>query len=443
MGLFDGVLSVFKAPDPLVAWREQTDDDALQAERAKVFLGRLGETVKISSADIRSYHPTSTEVELRGEVESMPLYMKIRSDGDVDDLKLTYSAALWPMDVSFDRNAKKNEVPEEDEEERRYFHGPDVYVDGKSGEVEFRALPDELRREIIETMRLQRIRWIRSSKDEVEITMVDHVNKEHSIERVASAIALAIKLTRVRIVLHHRKPKAMQRSKDDIEGFGSLRGMAFGRGNEKMVKVDDFVEGVLAKVPAARIVDRDEEQRTEIRWTEGNVPTRVAVEIREDSFPTVTAGVRLQGVSSAFALNFDPLVRASSEDEDGWAESERKVFFDKTVFVSSATTSDDAAFLQSLPPDALLALVELCKSAQQSIVLEEQVLSMDVGLLFDHADGARAIHAATTLAKAGARIPLGSPTKGTLAIPVCCAYCKAHFFRTATDGNCKHCGAPS
>ncbi len=142
MGLFDNVMAMFKAPDPLVAWREQTDDDALQTERAKVFLGRLAETIKSESVDIRSHHPTSTELELMGGVEGMPLYMKIRSDGDVDELKLTYSAALWPMDVTFDRDASKNEEPEGDEEDRRQFYGPDVYVRGELENSEFCAIPD-------------------------------------------------------------------------------------------------------------------------------------------------------------------------------------------------------------------------------------------------------------------------------------------------------------
>lgn len=440
MGFFDGVRAFFQPADPLVAWQQLTDDDALQAARTKLFLERLAASIDSPLYDIR-VDPLSPDAELHGEVEGLKLLVKLRTSGHLDGVELTYQTPLAPLNMTYDRDAEENEgkVPDD---EVRHFQGPNVYVCDPRKVEEFRALPETLRKEIVDTMRSARIRSLDTSEDEADVQMWDDVNVPSGIARLSAAIALLVKVVKLRIVLHHRKPKADQRSRDDIEGFDTIRDMAFGRGGGNPVKVDHFAKAAASRVPGSRVVDRPEEGRVEIRWLVGGVPTRVAVELREDSFPTVTAGVRLEGVSSSFELLFDPHANATAVDDDGWAESERRVFFDKAVFVSSVTTSADAAFLQSLPVDVLGALVSLCGHRQQTIVLDEQVLAMDVGLLFDHQDGAEAIRTAEILATAGAAIPKGD-FRGTHAVPVRCTYCKAHFFRTPADPNCKHCGAPS
>jgi len=405
---------------------ESDSEDKQQATTGE-FLDELGRALDLAEATIVP-RPTDRDSDLRGTLQGFPLKVRVEWDGDVRDVVFKCAdTGLEFIDLEYDPAlpAKAPEVDPFEPSEKQVILGPGVYVEGSSADREaalFRTLPGDLQARIIHMMRDYNVLYFRSRDDEFDITLRESDLAEWNgdpVIRLKSILAIAAEMHLERGA---RPPSAIQ-------------GVAKGRPLAEVL-----APKIAARIPGAKIVTREQEHRIDIRWSEQDVPVRLALDWE---FDDLEIQVSATGVAGEFSIEYDSDVTIDEPTSgDPWDAPHHHPFLAKNTFVTGreAKARAEAAIVQSIDGELLARLIETCERHEMWLTLEEELLHTvfdDMSHVGD--EGAEAIRVASLLAQVAKGLPRGAVTSDVTAVR--CTYCGGLWFPGPTRVNCSHCGA--
>lgn len=378
--------------------------------------------------------PQSHSADLRGSASGFPLKITVSYNGSIEDIAFRYAdTKLESIDLEYDPQMPAAPVAVEpwDASDKQVILAPQIFTEGSDAEQEaaqFRELPRELQQRVLSEIRRLRIRYFRSRREEFGITLHDNaIEVAEPVQWLVDVMSLALEVAGARGAV----PPGQARAK-----AGAVVPPNVGKiGMELATKISRAVIG-------AKLVKRPNEEKLDVRWTEGSVPVRVVVDL---DFEDLEVEVRVEDLGGSFHLYFDPEVSVEQHPDTGdpWDDFDRHVFFAKSVYVHGAesTARREAAMLKALGPSLLDELVRTMEELGIDILgLEDQLLSAALGDLEDLPPDAdtRAIRVARLLARVARELPRGelAPDKDAIR----CTACHGLWFQTIAQRACTHCG---
>jgi hypothetical protein len=372
------------------------------AATTTTFLQEVGVALALPDAEVLALNDQKQE--LRGTLLGYTLHVSILNIGSIGDISFRYAAIQGPyIDLEYDPDMKVDptNVKPFDPSDRRIVLGPQVFVEGSSADEEaatFKKLPQELQERVIRDMRRLRIRYFRSRREEFDITMHDDPREGVSdpVQWLADTLRLAADVTKARGALPvgqgplHSSAERKPPPTKDVEAIA--RGLA----NE-----------IAKQVIGAKVVEREDDDCIDVRWTEGGVPVRIAI---DHDFDHLEIEALARGAKGGFSLIFDPEITREAKTGgaiDPWDE-DRFEFFGRSVFVNGkeAQVRAEASVLNALNPSLLGELVCLAEKRHATIDLDEEKLDVCLCEATQVTDrGAEAISVARLLARVASALP--------------------------------------
>jgi hypothetical protein len=422
MGFFS---KLFGGGDKVAPPFSPTASPEQRSAAAKQLLEQVAALLQLGSAVVAT---REDDAELRGTLRGFPLRLVVDSRGSIDDADLRYEGDLEYIDLDYDpeleRAAPQPDVEPWDKSDKRIFIGPGVFSSGSScaKEVaEFRKLEPALQQRTIDEMRRLRIRYFRSRREEHNLHFYDDLEDvAEPAKWLADAFALAADVAQARGAVPPGTPRP---SKHDRAYASAL----------------ELARQIAARIPSARVVERKNDARIDVRWSECETPVRLVVDDSLDA--SVSARVDSE---ASFELYYNPevVIEAEPEQTDEWDDVARKIFFGRSVYLdeSRSVVAKQAAILRALPPAALTELVEAMLAHEiEDVSLGDGVLELEVDASDD--GGVLAITLAGMLARVATALPRGAAPGAGAEHPTRCAYCNALWFAGPSRTTCPNCGA--
>ncbi len=400
--------------------------------RARQLLDRTAALAAL--ADVVIVQKDEYQCELRGTLRGMPVRIIVDHDGEVREFQLRYdSAASAYIDLEYDPDRKASTgpaLPAWDEGDVVIDVGPGVFIDGSDARKEhaaFLRLPPDLQARVLETMKRRQIMYFRSRPSEHDIHFHDSGRElPDKPAAYAEVLLLAGEVARARSAT---SPRATRTRDDEDDGDAD--------GDDDAATLHDattLAGQIATRIPGATVVVRADDACVDVGWTEHGTSLRLVLDADSDS---LDVEVRAEGVVGDFDLECDVDVVVAQDD------TERQVFFDKTVYVAGplATVRAQAALLQAVPAALLDEVVRAMTELDLGVIhLQDQLLTVTAGDLAHVVDqGAAGTRIARLLARLAAALPRGAVV--FTSEPQGCAACAALWYPTPSRRSCRHCGA--
>jgi hypothetical protein len=371
-------------------------------------------------------------------------------------LLLRYGAGMVPtctlahedlssrIDLELDLNQKKRAVVElEKALDAPTGVGDAVHLGGglllaREDIPDFRRLPESVRARLLTEMRESNLVRLRAGREAIELVFSGDDESRTSQAQLVRALSFSMEICKARGLSRTRAPrKASMTPLEAATAFASEVGGA---------QVEDLSDddGLGGRGIWARVTFKHQQ---------------IPLQLVFYRFDKVTCNVWLEtraaGKLGRFALMLwdgeeaeRPL--APSEAEEGEDELPMERFFvSKASYLESTRVRVEAARIFSLPGEFKARLVTLAET-NQAVVLEEEVLSLNLGDLVDFLDARRQpptgpaypLALGIELGKIAEALPVQSKTQATLAESRTCSFCDAKYVFSPETPECVRCGAP-
>lgn len=429
------LLGLEVSPDPSTeGW--SSGSAQTRAKTTRDYLVAVGERAGVAGALVIP-RPEDEGSSLAGTLHGFPLRLTVTDVGTTTgDLGLRYALAAPYLDLEYDPEWAADVADDDNEAPQKVFLAPNIYVEGEEAEEEaaaFRALPPELQARVLAGMVTHRIRYFRSRDDELDVTLWEEPREaKDAVGSMVATLLLAADVARARGATPRGRAPKQVHQQFHFRGEGTLQQL--GR---------TFGATVAAQVPGSRVVERNNDDCVDVRWTEGQSKVRLVVDL--DAVELQVA-VLADGVHGELTLRYDPEVSVEHDvSGDDWDRAQQYVFFGPSTFVSGpeAAAREEAAILHAVPAGLLDELVaEMSGLEIAEVRLADGMLQARVFDLNDIDDDGRAALAfAGVLARVAEALPRGAIGADSHGEAVRCGYCRGLWFVSPEHLSCSNCGA--